>query len=177
MKMSRLAFGVAVLAVVGAGCVTGRIGSERARLKTTLESDAQFVSLTALPPVEVMVGYGKFLVGTNSPSAGNKPIPFDQTCGEYLFAHATSLVRYDIPPEAKRFFAVGYSSGSKSVSYRVLADDRIIFQSKELVKYPECAVVMDAPIPSGSKTLKLIVDNMGNGNSDWSYWCWPRLYK
>ncbi|QDV68118.1 NPCBM/NEW2 domain protein [Rosistilla carotiformis] len=92
-------------------------------------------------------------------------------CDEYLFAHAPSTVTYAVPDGMTRFTAVGYNVVSCSVRYEVWAD------GKPLLQTPQAGVVpIDVQLPSGTKSIELKVNDMGNSKDDQSFWCYPRLY-
>jgi len=98
-----------------------------------------------------------------------------KVCDEYIFAVAPSLIRYDIPPGAKWFKAVGLSFGGGAFKFVVTIDGDQLFESKPLNLYDYKQVKVRVKIPDEAKQIELIVDNLGNSNDDNSVWAYPRF--
>ena len=102
--------------------------------------------------------------------------------------HAYSEVTYDVPEGKTHFHAdigVDYNSlihdngqirGYSQAIYRIYADDVLIYDSKEtlgavITEYTEL-VDVTVRIPVGTKKIKLVTDNGGEGNADnHTDWC------
>jgi len=120
------------------------------------------------------VGWGSLT--HDEPIAGSRthPVHFRDAlpCDEFIFAHAPSSVKYQVPDGMTRFTAIGYNVKSHHVMYQVWADMNRIYQS------PQAGIVpIDIKLPPGTKTIELKVDDLGDSNSDWSMWCYPRLHR
>ncbi|HEY4260178.1 MAG TPA: NPCBM/NEW2 domain-containing protein, partial [Schlesneria sp.] len=110
----------------------------------------------------------------NKPVAKSIPVNFRDAvpCHEFLFAHAPSSVKYDVPDGMSRFTAIGWNPLSNSVKYEVRADDKLIYSS------PEAGIVsIDIKLPVATKTIELKIDHLGDISMDHSYWCYPRLHR
>ncbi len=110
----------------------------------------------------------------NKPIVACHPLHFRDAvpCHEFLFAHATSVVSYDVPPGMTRFTAIGYNVVSQQVKYAVFADGASLFQS------PMAGIVpIDLKLPVGTKTIELKITDEGGYDMDHSMWCYPRLHQ
>ena len=95
-----------------------------------------------------------------------------QPCDEFLYASATSSIKYPVPEGMNRFTAIGYNVLSYSVKYEVWAD------GKRLYEGPQAGIIpIDVSLPPKTKAIELRVDSLGNGNWDHSLWCYPRLHR
>lgn len=129
------------------------------------------VLLTKLTPLSVSVGDGTVLIN-QAVRDELRPLHPDSIvqCEDFLFAHADSRLRYQIPENAREFSAIGYCMLSQHVKFRVYVDRRMVAESAQAG-----IVEMKVDLPSGAKLLTLEVDTLGDGNSDHSFWCYPRF--
>jgi hypothetical protein len=156
------------------GCSTTQTSASLDRISSVLDASVPYVALTSTERTRQAVGYGE--LGVNRSGHG-KPTVANRVCDEFFYAHADSLLEFAVPAGAKRFFGVGYTfSSSLSMEFIVKADDKIIFRRRLFDEYPQKQVVVDVPIPRGTKRLTLVVDALGDRSADWSAWCWPRIY-
>lgn len=128
--------------------------------------------LTTLTPVKAKVAH--FEVRTNN---GDMPIVNGEVCQDFIFAHASSQVRYAIPNHAKYFTAIGCSPHSKSIGFKVVIDGRTVFKLKALSTFNKSNYEMPikVKIPSNARFIDLITDDLGDDNSDHSYWAFPEF--
>lgn len=145
-----------------------------------------------LKPVIAAVGWGVYRVNAYEDfdiRAGRLPLIGGKPCTQYLFAHASSRLEFSIPEGYRFFTAIGFGptttkgdpkehwSWKKSWKYLVKVDGRTVFESGALISYANGELPMEVPLPPGSKTLSLIMDDMGDGNSDHSMWGYPMLHR
>ena len=128
----------------------------------------------------------KFTVASGTAGYGgvghNEPIPWVQSipinfrdalpCDEFLFAHASSTVSYQVPEEMTRFTAIAYNVFSHSANYEVWADAKRIYESPRVGILP-----IDVKLPPGTKTIELKINDMDGARGDHSMWCYPRLHR
>lgn len=112
----------------------------------------------------------------NQPIEGAFSIPIHfrdaVPCDEFLFAHATSSITYQVPKGMSRFTAMGYNVISHSVKYEVWADGARIYES------PQAGIVpIDVMLPSGTNSIDLKIEMLGGYHLDHSMWCYPRLHR
>ena len=137
------------------------------------------VRLIGSPAISPSVEWGQFVINQipleHGPSDDERLWPLISrefsVCREFYGAHAPSRLNCPVPRGAKSFTAVGYNHNSRSVKYIVSVDGREIYDSG----VTGIALVRVA-IPTGSKTLELVVDPAGSKDLDQSYWCYPRFY-
>ena len=175
MKAKHLIMELVLGMFLVAGCVSSRHDTGGLRAKDVLKSITPHVSATKLTPLYAFSRFNKILA--NETQDTFLVHPYAETCDEYIYAHAPSVIKYDIPRNTKRFFAVGFSGSSKNNAFRVLVDERVLFESRELAEYPQFSVTIDIPIPQDGKIITLITDPMGSTSGDWTVWCWPRFYE
>ncbi len=71
-----------------------------------------------------------------------------------------------------RFTAIGYNVVSHHVKFEVWADAKRLYES------PQAGIVpIDVKLPSGTKTIELKINDLGNRAADQSMWCYPRLHR
>lgn len=145
---------------------------------TSSYSRAAETSVLELPAKDYKVGFGDLWVGENVD--GRKVLLQGREIEEYLFAHAPSRIVYDIPAGMTSFSAWGVrTEGDDNVVgswiYLVKIDGKEVFRSKPLVDYQTYEIPIAVNIPSGSKEIELIVDDMRNKFSDHSIWALPTL--
>ncbi|MBX7165882.1 MAG: DUF1080 domain-containing protein [Pirellulales bacterium] len=99
-------------------------------------------------------------------------------CKNYLFAHAPSMIQYDIPRGAIGFraFGTGTQTGDAQCKWRFVAhvDDREAFFSDpaDNVSEPKRIAI---EFPTGAKRLELAVDSLGNAFRDHAVWAEPEF--
>ena len=141
--------------------------------KDTID-DASFqpVKLTQLKPKYAKAGRG----GPQINKGGKRMLIVDnKPCAEYIFAHADSLLRYDIPSGAKHFKAVGCSADGYNLSFRVNIDGKTVYECKSLRKSGKKEVNIKVRIPENSKEIELITDGLGDVSFDHSCWAYPEF--
>lgn len=121
------------------------------------------------------VGGGK--LSHNEPLHPNvKAIPLNYEsaipCDEFLFAAANSSVKYAVPAGMTRFSAIGYNVRSNDVKYEVWAGGSMLYRS------PQAGIIkMDVKLPPATSQIELRITALSNPDTDFSMWCFPRLYK
>ena len=130
------------------------------------------VKLTSLKPTLAKVGWDKIRV-----NSGDRPIVKDEPCRDFIFAHASSQIRYDIPRNATYFTAVDCSPHSKPVGFKVVIDGKVAFKLRPLSSYKKKNYELEikVKIPTNSRQIELITDDLGDNNSDLSYWAFPEF--
>lgn len=89
--------------------------------------------------------------------------------------HAFSELVYTVKPEHRRFVSIvgvdDEKGGAGSVRFTVYADERQLLQTPALTGYDDRFCV-DLEIPEGTKQMRLLVDDAGNGvgcdHADWA---------
>lgn len=134
-----------------------------------------YISLIHEKPILAEAWTNQWGINTTLGKTKTRPvIPKEwQFCREYLFAHALSQLTYKLPPGMKSFTSIGYCAASGgSVSFRVLVDGKVLFESD-----PDVVVVpIRVDIPPQSQSLELAIDPLQNNVSDHSFWLYPRLH-
>ena len=93
-------------------------------------------------------------------------------CDEFLFAAANSSVKYAVPAGMTRFSAIGYNVRSNDVKYEVWAGGSMLYRS------PQAGIIkMDVKLPPATSQIELRITALSNPDTDFSMWCFPRLYK
>jgi len=141
--------------------------------------------LDDLIPIEAKTGWGPMQVNrySNLEGEGTDRVILDgEPCANFLFAHATSRVSYLVPRGYARFSAIGMSPArakfkNDTWSYRVLADETPIFESRSLGTYSDRQVPIDVELPAGTRAITLVADANGNSNNDHAIWAIPRLIR
>ena len=136
------------------------------------------IDILDLPVKKYKVGFADLWVGRN---VDKRPVTLKgKDIEDYLFAHASSSITYDIPQGVSRFSAWGIRTrGDENVVgswfYVVKVDGEEAFRSKPLVEYETYEIEIDVYIPSGSKEIELIINDMTNNFADHSIWALPRF--
>ena len=144
------------------------------------EDPAEQIPLTTLKPTLAEVGYEPQplqIVHQNKARAiqvGGRSFP------SYIFAHAKSKVRFDVPEGVNRFTATGgCSHAGGNVKFLVFFNKRTRtpeFESPESKPNGQL-VKIDVEIPPEAKTIDLVVDTCGNGTADHSFWADPVFFR
>lgn len=94
----------------------------------------------------------------------------------YLLAHAPSVVRFKLPPQARRFQTVAYLGGKSrdGAKFIVRVDKKTVFESERLTKPGQTATI-DVAIPPGADALELEVDDIDGFHDDHTFWLTPRF--
>lgn len=134
------------------------------------------ISLLDLTVKEYKVGFADLWIGKNVDR--RKVVLQGKEIEDYLFAHASSRILYDIPAGVTKFEAWGIrTQGDDNVFgswfYIVKIDGTEVFRSKPLVEYETYEIPISVAIPAGAKEIELIIDNMTNGFADHSIWALP----
>ena len=145
-----------------------------------------------LTPRKADVGWFSYRVNqydAHDIRAGRLPLIGGKNCTQFLLAHARSRLEFAIPEGYTFFTATGFGptttmgkpvdhgSSKKSWKYAVQIDGQTVFESLELNTYPKGEVPIKLSLPGSAKTLTLIIDNCGDGNSDHSMWGYPTLHR
>lgn len=145
-----------------------------------------------LTPLKADVGWFSYRVNQYDDldiRDGRLPLVGGKNCTQFLLAHAQSKLEFAIPEGYAFFTATGFGptatkgnpadhwSSKKSWKYLVQIDGQTVFESRELNTYPNGEVFIKLPLLRGSKTLTLIIDACGSGNSDHSMWGYPTLHR
>lgn len=94
-------------------------------------------------------------------------------CGEFLYAHAPSSVRYAVPRDAIGFSAIGYCLHSQHVQFALRVDNQ------ESPLYEGKAAGLDkiqVALPPAATELTLIVRDLGDQYEDQAFWLYPRFH-
>jgi hypothetical protein len=169
----------------------GATALARARMEKRLES-LQYVGalpgqpggpgsidITTLTVKKSSVGAGK--LGINPSDGGTQVYVNGKECKRYIFAHAPSMVVFDVPAGARLFQATGAkpvkSQGDGTWKYLVVVDAKTIYESKALNEYKGLEVEISVALPPGAKEIQLKVDDLGGPNGDHAVWAYPRFQK
>lgn len=139
---------------------------------------ASEINLIDLPIKQSQVGAGELTIGANW---DQYPVFLKgKEINNYIFAHASSWILYDIPAGMTSFSAWGVrvhpdDNVQGSWFYVVKIDGQEAFRSNPLMNYVNCEVPINVSIPSGSKQIELIVDSMGDIFADHSVWALPKF--
>ncbi|MDB5343071.1 MAG: hypothetical protein JWP89_1448 [Schlesneria sp.] len=127
-----------------------------------------------LPFVVASSEVGAASLTHNKPIAHSPPVNFRDAvpCHEFIFAHAPSSIKYQIPDGMTRFTAIGSTPLSNSAKYEVWADGKLIYSSPQAGLVP-----IDIKLPARSKVIELKNDHLDDATADHSYWCYPRLHR
>lgn len=98
-----------------------------------------------------------------------------ETFARGLGTHAVSEISYKVRSDFRRFVAVvgvdDEKDGQGTVTFSVLADDTVLFESGRLDGYQE-RVPVNVEIPRGAKLIRLLVGDAGDGigcdHADWA---------
>ena len=128
------------------------------------------VSLSDLTPLKNVVGWGG--QARKDRSILDAPLSVDGIGFAHgMGAHAPSELVYDIPPDARRFVSVvgvdddvlGQANGKSSVAFVVYADDAKLTQT-DVLRAGQVRTI-DVALPPGSKRLRLVVTDGGDGRT------------
>jgi len=152
--------------------------------------ETQIIWLDTLKPIEMPVpGWipmAKFKGKVWFPDYHTKDLPLfsgpedqGQVYKHSLWAHAETVIKYDIPAGATTFAsAIGFGSKNKKSSaiFRVLVDGKEVYNSGVMtINTPVKPVVIDL---KGGKRLDLITEEAGDGlYGDYTWWGEARLIK
>lgn len=135
--------------------------------------NAKYKSLVDMKPLSKKIGHFSLMV--NQTPNGRTPTLGTATCYEFLYAHASSRMKYKIPRGAKYFQAKATSLASKSITFEVLVGGKRKFKSKSLSLYNSGYIDIKIKLKPSAHDIELITDSMGDADSDWSVWCLPRF--
>ena len=134
--------------------------------------ESGFIKLTSMTPIYKQTGFGQITI-----NGGTTPPVFkDKVCDDFIFAHANSILRYNIPAGSVYFSAIACSPFSKSIGFRVIADGKVIYKCKDLNRKSGQIDKIKVRLPRKAKILELVTDNLGDGDSDHSCWAYPTLH-
>ena len=60
--------------------------------------------------------------------------------------------------------------------YQVLFDGQVVYESTMPLDYPDQTFFIDLPIPPGTTTVELVINDNGERGADWSCWGWPMFH-
>jgi hypothetical protein len=148
---------------------------------TALGPLPKVIPLTAVSPLHAEVGNGAFMLGRKP---GAKPLKLKGGATfDFIFAHATSQLIYEVPPGYRKFAAIGTTAdrGDKRAQhFRFIIkteDGNVLLMTNELVSYPDAEVSIEINIPPNTKTLELVTESMWDHGMQWSIWALPRFTK
>jgi len=124
-----------------------------------------------IPPEEQPPDHYRLL---GIPALENNPDVIENAADQrmaHLRTFQGSRLGYAIPKGSKSFSAVGYCAAPGDVAFQVEVDGQRVFSSG---KARVARVLVD--LPAKGKTLGLIVDNLGRGDLDHSFWLLPRFH-
>ena len=141
--------------------------------ETKSKSPKKNINLTELKPTFVSVAWDEMRINRDN----DVPTIDGKLCTDFIFAHADSVLRYDIPKGVKYFNAIGCSPLhlSQSIEFSVLIDGKQVFKSKPLATYSRKKVDIKVKIPSNAKYIELVADDLGDRNGDHSCWAYPHF--
>jgi hypothetical protein len=127
-----------------------------------------------LPSVVASSEVGAASLTHNKSIVNSVPVNFRDAvlCHEFIFAHAPSSIKYEVPDGMARFSATGSTPFSNSAKYEVWADGKLIYSSPQAGLVP-----IDIKLPARSKVIELKIDHLDEATADHSYWCYPRLHR
>jgi NPCBM/NEW2 domain/Melibiase len=133
------------------------------------------VDLTTLTPTRATIGWGK--IGINKSASGGPLLVNGKRYKQGLGVHAASELIYICKLEYSRLVATAglddekRSDDRSSVIFQVYADETLLAASPTLTWKTVSHWNFDAPIPSGTKHLRLVVTDAGDGiaadHADW----------
>lgn len=131
------------------------------------------IDLTQVKPVYQTTNSGiiRFNKGADITTNGKKVT-------RYIFAHAKSILAYQLSGRDRAFRAQGYlhAKSKDGVRFTIKIDGEGVFSSDVLIK-PKGTLSIEVDIPFGAKKLELIINRNRNFNFDWSYWLEPELIR
>jgi len=105
-----------------------------------------------------------------------KSLPIDfrshVPCDEFLYAHAPSRLKYQIPEGMNHFSAIGYCLYSHHVRFEVWADDKLLYASPQAGLAP-----IHVRLPPKAKMLELRINDQGDNLWDTGIWCYPQFHR
>ena len=128
-----------------------------------------------MPRLSASVGWGQLIVDGGFDGRKIHFASGNITCDKGITAHAPSEITYNIEglPVLSFRATAGIlddeAAGKGLVKFLVYADDTLLFESEKLTNQSAPADII-APIPSGSETLRLVIDDCGSKDSDHSAW-------
>ena len=133
------------------------------------------VDLATLTPTRATIGWGK--IGINRSVSGGPLLVNGKRYKQGIGVHAASELIYACLPEYSRFVATAglddekRSDDRSSVIFQVYADDTLLAASPTLTWKTASNWNFDLLIPSGTKRLRLVVADAGDGiaadHADW----------
>jgi hypothetical protein len=130
------------------------------------------VDVTKMTPLVKKAGFSTVMI--NKDHKGNQPVIDGKVCKTFIWAHAPSLLKYDIPKNANKFMATGGSFIYKNLSFIVKVDGEIL-GTYNLNGSDSGVVEIDVDLHSRAKIIELVVDSNGDSNGDSSYWAYPEF--
>ena len=136
------------------------------------------VDLTRIKPIVASVGFWRFGVNEIGEDL-HMPLVNGRAPKRFLTAHAQSKIQFDLTriKGQHRYFKATAYLGFKGgrVRFRVLADGEELYASAPFFGQEHLTRSIKVKLPRRTKILELIVDDLGNRNSDHSVWIEPRL--
>ncbi len=143
------------------------------RFYSSADATGKFQRLTDMTPTAAEVGYYSLTVNKLPDPVVTPPLDAASAvpCDEFLFAHANSRIRYEVPDGAVRFTGIGFCQRRALLTYKVVCDGAVLYESP-----PSGVAAIDVAIPQGAHTLDLAVNFTHHHDGAHSYWCYPRFY-
>ena len=160
--------------IVSLGLATSR-PAEDGLWKHSAEQRTDYLPLLDLEPVQCTVAEMRFSrrlgIGTTDPEAWPLIDQDSQNCPEFLYAPAPSQLAWKLTPATmKCFTAIGYSVENRTVAFRVLVDNQLIFENSG-----SGATEIRVDLPAGEQ-LELQTQVAGQAQNAESFWLFPRVH-
>ncbi|MCP4193552.1 MAG: hypothetical protein GY768_23310 [Planctomycetaceae bacterium] len=158
---------------------TGQTRKILNQISASIGRQERLLDVTVLYPNASKGGYGGLGINQNRsasvgpihelPRLGRQPIT------RFLWAHAPSMVEYDVPDGAKVFRAIAIlnADSTDGAEFVVLVDGKKF--SSGLVKTRGRAIPINIPLPETAEKIVLRVESQKSAQGDESYWVNPEF--
>ena len=144
-------------------------------IRNLMQPTSRSVFLGDLEPIAANVGWGKLLVNQGFDGYDRVKILGEQH-RVFLFAHSPSKLVYSLPPDVRRFTAIGagldHPETQHDWQYLLYIDGKLVHESPHHEEHRE-GIPIDVSIPHNSKViiLKIISGHEGKGlaNTCWAF--------
>ena len=132
------------------------------------------LDVTKMTPISKTAGFSTVMI--NKEHKGSIPVIDGEACKKFIWAHAPSVVKYEIPKNVNKFKAKGGSFIYNNLTFVVKVDGKTI-NEYNLKSSKTGHVNIDVDIPKRSEFIELVVDPNGDSNGDSSYWAYPEFQR